>query len=86
MMKYQVKLHPNVQKFLNKCETELNERIRKKLRILKEDPFVHLEHYEGDDCYKFRIGDYRALVDVDQTRNIVWIRVLDHRGRIYKRK
>ena len=59
---FEVKLHPKVGKFLKKCETELAERIKAKLRLLKEDPFFYLEHYEGD-FYKLRVGDYRALID-----------------------
>lgn len=34
---------------------------------------------------KFRIGDYRALLDIDRERKIVKVQVLDHRSRIYKR-
>jgi len=85
-MNYQVKLHPNVIKFLDKCEKILSERIKKRLNLLKEDPFRYLEHYEGENVYKFRIGNYRALVDVDTSRKIVFVRVFDHRSRIYKRK
>ncbi|MFH1212245.1 MAG: type II toxin-antitoxin system RelE/ParE family toxin [Candidatus Woesearchaeota archaeon] len=84
-MKYEVKLHPSVVKFLNKCDAELNVRIKKKLMLLKDNPFKYLEHYEGKDYFKLRIGDYRALIDIDTSRNIIFVRVLDHRGRIYKR-
>jgi len=84
-MRYEVKLHPKVDKFLNKCENSLNERILSKLRLLKDEPFRYIEHYEGEDYYKLRIGDYRALIDVDTARRLVFVRVLDHRGRIYKR-
>ena len=69
-MTYSVKLHPKVNKFIKKAEKELSERILKKLRELKEEPFRFLEHYEGDDFYKLRIGDYRALIDVDKSRKI----------------
>lgn len=48
-----------------------------------KDPFQYVEHFEGD-YYKFRIGDYRALVDINPQNQIVWVRVLDKRGRIYK--
>ncbi|MBI1969209.1 type II toxin-antitoxin system RelE/ParE family toxin [Candidatus Woesearchaeota archaeon] len=84
-MSYTVKLHPKVDKFLKKCDMELQERVKKRLRLLKEESFRYLEHYEGKDYYKLRIGDYRALIEVDTSRNIVFVRVLDHRGRIYKR-
>ncbi len=84
-MNYAVKLHPKVQKFIEKSDSVIAERIKKRLELLKDEPFRYLEHYEGEDCYKFRIGNYRALVDVDMPRKIVFVRVLDHRGRIYKR-
>ena len=84
-MIYRVKLHPKVNRFLEKCDKTLSERIKKKFRLLKENPFRYLEHYEGKDFYKLRIGDYRALIDVDNSRKIIFVRVLDHRSKIYKR-
>jgi len=84
-MSYTVKLHPQVDKFLRKSDNELSERIRNKLRLLIEEPFNNLEHYEGKDYYKLRIGDYRALIDVDTSRKITFVRYIDHRKRIYKR-
>jgi len=84
-MIFSVKLHPKVQDFLEKRETGLAERIRNRLLLLQNNPFRILEHYEGD-CYKLRVGDYRALVDVDIGRKIVFIRIIDHRSRIYKRR
>ncbi len=84
-MTYEVKLDPNVNRFLDKQDKQVEERIRKRLRVLEcDNPFHYLEHYEGGDCYKFRAGDYRALVDVNQSRKIVFIRVLGHRKNIYK--
>lgn len=83
-MNYQVKLHPKVHKFLEKCDITISDRIKKRLNLLKEDPFRYLEHYEGENCFKFRIGDYRALVDVDNSSKIVFVRLLGHRGQIYK--
>jgi len=85
-MSYEVKLHPDVAGFLEKSDKNISERIRKRLKLLKcDNPFRYLEHFEGEECYKYRIGDYRALVDVDLERKIIFVRVLDLRGRIYKR-
>ena len=82
-MSYSLDWHPNVRKFLQKLPKEIAERIVLKARDLKEEPFRYLEHYEGD-YYKLRIGDYRALIDVDPYKKIVLIRYLDHRKKIYK--
>ena len=81
---YKIKLHPKVNKFLEKSEEQLSERIKNKLKPIKEDPFVYLEHLEGQDFHKLRIGNYRALIDVDKKRKIIFVRHIDHRKRIYK--
>ena len=84
-MSYSIKWHPHAVKFLEKLSKENSERILKKLDVIKEDPFRFLEHYEGD-YYKLRIGDYRFLIDINFDLKLLWIRVFDNRGRIYKHK
>jgi mRNA-degrading endonuclease RelE of RelBE toxin-antitoxin system len=83
--KYNIKLHPKVSKFLEKSDKSLKERIVKKLKSLKENPFCHLEHFEGKNYYKLRIGTYRALIDIDFEEKVLFVQVLDHRSKIYKR-
>ena len=84
---WSVRLSPDAQNFLDKHDAHIANRIRKGLEKLKcENPFRYLEHFEGKDYYKFRIGDYRALIDVDFEQKIVKIQILDLRGRIYEMK
>ena len=85
-MTFSVELHPRVEAFLEKLEPLVAERIRAKLRHLKDAPFRFLKHYAAASVYKLRIGDYRALVDVDQTEQVVYVQHMDHRKRIYKKK
>ena len=81
---WEVLLHPKADKFLNGLEHSLRERIKSKLRELREDPFRFLEHFEGSDYYKLRVGDYRALIDVDFQKKLLKVQILDHRSKIYK--
>ncbi len=83
---WEVLLHPKVDKFLNELDPNLKERIKNKLREVRESPFRFLEHFEGSDYYKLRVGDYRALIDIDFQNKLLKVQVLDHRGKIYKRK
>ena len=71
-------------KFLIKLPEDIPQIIKNKLKEIKENPFHYLEHYEREDVYKLRIGNYRALIDVDISRKILFVRVLDKRDRIYK--
>ncbi|MEK6850843.1 MAG: type II toxin-antitoxin system RelE/ParE family toxin [Nanoarchaeota archaeon] len=82
---YDVKFSSQAAKFFKKLPFDVQERIRLKFKeiALTENPFRFFEHYEGD-YHKLRIGDYRVLMDIDQTRKIIFVRVFDKRGRIYK--
>jgi len=83
---WNVVLSPDVQKSLKKLDSQISLRLENGLKKLKtEEPFHFLEHYENSDYYKYRIGEYRALVDVDFANKLLKIQVLDHRSRIYIR-
>lgn len=71
-------------KFLNNLQRHISERIVNKIDELKENPFRFIEHYEGK-YYKLRIGDYRALLDIDFENKLIIVQFLDKRGRIYKK-
>jgi mRNA interferase RelE/StbE len=82
-MNYSIAWKPSPLKFLKKLEKKEAERILDKIDLVQENPFRYLEHYEGE-YYKLRIGDYRALIDIDFDKKIIIIEVLDKRSRIYK--
>ena len=84
-MSYAIKWNPKPLKFLEKLPKEISKRIIEKVEGIKDDPFHYLEHYEGADVYKLRIGDYRILMDVNFTSKILKIRILYHRSRVYER-
>ncbi|MBS3158067.1 type II toxin-antitoxin system RelE/ParE family toxin [Candidatus Woesearchaeota archaeon] len=73
-------------KFLKKLPVSIANRIIHKIESITDDPFHYLEHYEGADVYKLRIGDYRALIEVDFASKILKVRVIGNRGNIYNRK
>ncbi len=84
---WKILLSPDVQNFLDKQDRQIVSRLRKGLEKLKTDnPFHYLEHFESQDYYKYRIGDYRALIDIDFQNKTLKIQVLDHRSVIYKKK
>ena len=84
---WEVFLSPDVQDFLDKQDSNIAERIRKGLKKLEiEDPFHYIEHLESHDYYKYRIGHYRALIEIDFENKLLKVQILDHRKKIYKRK
>ena len=84
-MSYSVIWNPKAKKFLHKLPKETSKRIVLKVKDVKEDPFHYLEHYEGDDFYKLRVGDYHLLIDIDFSNKQLKIRVIGDRKNIYKK-
>jgi len=83
-MNYKTFLQPDARKFLRKLNQAEMKHIIKKLRQVEENPFKYLEHFEEEGVFKLRIGNYRALVTVNQKSCVLTIHVLDKRGRVYK--
>ena len=59
------------------------------IRSLAADPFpsevVRVKGKTKEKIFRVRVGDYRILVDLTFNPNIIWVRYIDHRGRVYKR-
>ena len=84
-MSYNLKWHPQAFKVLDKLQKETIQRVLDKFDLVIEDPFRFLEHYEGDKLFKLRIGNYRALVEVNIQNKILLVKVFDHRSKIYNK-
>jgi mRNA interferase RelE/StbE len=83
-MTFVVRWSRQAERFLGKLPAEVSRRIVNKVNTITDDPFRFLEHYEGADFYKLRMGSYRLVVDVDSTANVISIRVLGHRRNVYQ--
>ena len=84
---YFVELSQKSQKFLEKLDKHVRERIEERLRKLGENPvpsdakFIYREN--GDKVFRYRVGDYRALYKVKDKEKIVLVAKIDKRLRIY---
>jgi mRNA interferase RelE/StbE len=84
-MTYSIIWKPKPLKFLNKLPGQIAQRIWLKIDEIKLNPFRYVEHFEGKNYYKMRIGEYRALLSSDKKEKVIVIELLDKRSRIYKR-
>lgn len=76
-MNYAIEWSSQALSFLDGLQKDIAERILRKFDDVKENPFRYLKHYWGYEGYKLRIGDYRALIDIDFQNKILFIRMLD---------
>lgn len=70
--------------FINKLEKDIKERIWNKLQQCKENPFHFLEHLEEIEGYKLRVGDYRLIIDVNNSTKSLKVLKVGHRKNIYE--
>ena len=84
-MTYAIKWHPQAYKVLRKLPKNIIERVLYKLDKIVEDPFRFLKHFEGRNLYKLRIGNYRALIEVNYEKRLLLIKVFDQRSKIYQK-
>ena len=82
-MTYDIHWSEKSEKFLEKLPREISKRIVQKINSIRENPFHFVEHYEGESYFKLRVGDYRALIDIDSSNRLIEIRVVGHRKNIY---
>lgn len=69
--------------FLNKLDKEMKNRIWDKLQQCKENPFLFVKHLEKISGYKIRVGDYRIIVDIDESSKTISVLKIGHRKNIY---
>ena len=80
-MTYTILLHPKAAKTLNK--TEEKTRIIDKLKQLKTNPQKAGKHLKHCEYYSLRIGDYRAIYEIDPKQKQVIILYIGHRKNVY---
>jgi len=69
-MSFTIKFEPKAEKILLNLQKNIALRIIKKLESVALDPFHYLKHFAGAKVHKLRIGEYRALIDIDNKENI----------------
>ena len=81
---YEILFSDKAYKQLKKLEKGIQERIISVLERVRIKPERYLTKLIGDPGYKFRIGNYRVIVDIDKNKLTILILKIGHRRNIYK--
>ncbi|MBS3060937.1 MAG: type II toxin-antitoxin system RelE/ParE family toxin [DPANN group archaeon] len=84
-MSFELRWDLKAEEQLDKLPKEISIRIVKKVAQVAETGRGIEALKEFKYGHKIRVGDYRALVDVYYDPDLIVVRVVDHRGKIYKR-
>lgn len=81
-MGYQILLHPKARAFLDGTDADQRGRIRERLLSLGDEPKkgTRLRHSE---FWRLRIGDYRAIYEIDHGTERVVVLFIGHRRDVY---
>ncbi len=83
-MSYDLLWDDKARNFLRKIQRDDAKRIIRKVNSIVDDPQHYLETLVKINSYKLRIGDYRALIDIDESKKILSVVLIGHRKEIYK--
>lgn len=85
-MSYDSEFTPTFLKLLKKLDRQIKDRILKAIEEVLKDPRSGSQLvYTRQVLFKWRVGDYRMIYMVDETKKIITFIVVDHRSRVYKR-
>jgi len=80
---FAVLLHPKAAKELEKIEAQIRSRIKEKLRELRDSPERIGKRLRPSDFWSLRVGDYRAIYEINRNKNQVVILFVGHRKKVY---
>jgi len=81
-MNYKILLHPRANDFINSIQKDLENRIKKKLKTLSLSPEKG-NKLKLSNFWRLRIGDYRAIYEIDHNKKRVIILFIGHRKDVY---
>jgi mRNA interferase RelE/StbE len=88
---FELHVSKGVQKFLNKRDKKFIERVNAVFARLRENPYNHPEldikkliNMEND--FRVRVGKYRFLYTVVESKILIFVYRADSRGSIYKKQ
>ena len=85
---YKLIARKNVKKFINKRNEKEKETIKKKLKLLKENPypdntFLDIKKLKNLPFYRLRINNYRIIYEIIENEVVILLLEADNRGDIY---
>lgn len=85
-MDYKIFIDGKAEKELSKLQSDLQKKIILSILRLKNNPRPFgIRKLSGlKSCYRLRIGDYRAIYEIDDEKKLINILIIRHRKDAYK--
>ena len=80
---YEVVISDKAEKQLKKLNKDIQSRIISALERIRIRPEAYTTKLVGEPGYKFRVGDYRVIMDIDRGKLLILVIKVGHRRNIY---
>jgi mRNA interferase RelE/StbE len=86
LMKYTVEVTSKARKSLTKIDPVFAKKIRDRLRFLEENPRPHdcLKLEGSENAYRTRVGRYRIIYEIFDSKIYIVVVNIDHRKDVYR--
>lgn len=81
---YSVEFSKNAEEQFSKLPREMQSRIIDVLERIKIRPHHFVKRYEGTPYFRIRVGKYRVILDIQNSKLIIYVIKIGLRGNIYK--
>jgi mRNA interferase RelE/StbE len=83
---YEVRLSEQAEKDLKSFEKRMQERILSVLARIRISPYRHVRKLADlEGRFRLRVGDYRLILRIDDSKNEISILRIGHRETVYRR-
>ena len=72
-------------KQLEKIDKKNVQKIYDSVLDCAQDPFRVVIRLANSQFYRLRVGNYRVILDLQQSKMMIFVVEADHRGKIYKK-
>jgi len=81
---YSIEFAENSERDFDKLPKDMQIRLLNVLERIKINPFHFIKRKEGTDDFILRVGDYRAILEINLGKCIIYVVKIGHRKKIYK--
>ena len=82
---FEIEFSQLAEKQLSKLPREVQVRIISSLERIRINPYPCVKKLVGSPYFRLRAGDYRVILDVQQSRLIIYVIMVGHRKHIDER-
>jgi len=82
---YEIIYSKVAEKQLNKFDKQIQKRLLKTIDRIRVRPLDYCSILVGMNLYKFRVGMYRFILDIQNQKLVILVLEIDKRDKIYKK-